>query len=895
MFRRRKPRVGFPRYPPRWPNALLWGLPLAATLAGLVAFAFLLAQPPPSDTAWPWDELVATVRSPGVAIALAVLALTALAACFRHVWLEWLAVRPGGIQVETFTADSELGEADLERWTLRFRQRFAELHLNAPASVPGALADGDFLDVLGGSGVDSRNWLGSALSLIRAAKPSHAWRVTGVLVRREQRPRYGLTVQVLRLPDAGTPPETVWGSTWDEAVRHGADRVTAAILPRTRRCKKQWAAWRRYRMPGTLLEAYEDAAEFESERRYDEALDAYYRAARQDPMNMPLRLRIGQLQEKLGLYLDALATYEGLQVVGEERTPRARSRDGRAARRERRQALVAASYRRIVLLGGSELAEQWRKTTTLHEDESLRERRRRMVRERLRSQLEVQLEETVRRHRPLPFGTPIRWREVFLEARRRPRRGDWSAIAALAEPRRLPAEEKETEVAKRYERRALLELRELFALTALRDLRRLLRHLRPHPLERILLSPQSAQLTARCIEVRLDWIQYILTDKQSKSWPPEPRRLHDQIRAIEGRRGFDLWHEHYNAACVYALPLMARDVRTEPSRADKLAKCAVVRLARATAHAESAYVAGRRDWLLSEDPDLDGLRAHARFKDFEAMNFPAAEPTAFRPLAVKTLESSRYVQALLTETARCWEQAWHERGRHLQPCPEVHQLLDWWNDEREAWELVREVALNNRHWPARVALLHALRDRADSYGFVAPVVMFPRYADRVLTEKELGEGEEERRRAAERIATETEKHLHEIGATVCRHLAMLPESGEMPRIASWQEELRRLDTRGREPRRFLLALLCDDHAALWQLLREWIAADPGGDQDENHDAFCKQMAHTARVWCGAGEWWRSVALVRAAAHRGARPALLFGRYAGNGGKTSPVAGRRAYT
>jgi hypothetical protein len=895
---RHKRRTRYARYPPQWPALLRWGFTLLLAAAALFGVGYLVAAPAPGEDGTALDELLTTAQTPGVAVALAFIALVFGAWSVRKLRMELLALRPGGIEVPTFTAGTGVKETDLERWTGRFRQRFAELHLNAPASVPGGLAGGDFLDVLAASGVDSKNWLQNILSLMRASSPRYAWRVTGMLVKRGHHPSYGVTFQVVRLPDAGSPPATAWAASWDDAARAAADQATAAILPRTRLCVNQWAGWRRFRMPGELLEAYENAAGFEAERRYDEALDDYLKAAELDPMNMPLRLRIGQLQEKLGLYIDAFATYQGMRDVGDER--RKRTREPRRARREARRALIVARYRRIVLLGGSELADQWRKTTRQGDEETLREWRRRMLRERLRRPLELELTRVAKSHPQRSVGKPLSWKEVFLGGLARSRRRDWNAEAVLAEPGRLPplpAEERAdgepvSEQA-RCEREARYALRELFALAALRDLRGLLRELRPRAWERTTtLSRDSVKLTAACIEVRLDWVQHVLADRTSTAWPPTLYRLSAAVSQVEGfGRPFDLWHEHYNAACVFALPLMANDIRRDDRNlglAKELAEYAVARLARATAHADSAYIAGRRDWLLSEDPDLDGLRSHECFKDFEAMNLPARAPTPFRPLAVKTLESARYVESLITQTAASWEDAWHERGRHLRHSPDVHELLRWWDDERRAWELVRDVALNNRYWPVRVALLRGIRDQAHVYGFDPPRVVFPHYADRVLSDKELGNGDEERRRAAVRAAESTESRLRDVGSVVESALEDLPADWPPAHIAAWEEELRRLDARGREPRRFLIALLCDHHAALWQMLGEWVLAGCEPTAQRKRDAFDAQMADTEAIWCGAADWWRRWPIVRAAAHRGARPALVFGRWSGNSRSTTPV-------
>jgi hypothetical protein len=66
-----------------------------------------------------------------------------------------------------------------------------------------------------------------------------------------------------------------------------------------------------YVMPGSLVHAYEEATRLEHERRYDEALESYYAGLKDDPLNMVLRLRVAQLHERLGLFLDALRPIRG--------------------------------------------------------------------------------------------------------------------------------------------------------------------------------------------------------------------------------------------------------------------------------------------------------------------------------------------------------------------------------------------------------------------------------------------------------------------------------------------------------------------------------------------------------------------------------------------------------
>jgi tetratricopeptide (TPR) repeat protein len=139
--------------------------------------------------------------------------------------------------------------------------------------------------------------------------------VKGGLVTGEAAPGCGVTVHVVRLPGKAGTGQTFWDSSWDAAIRRAADHATASILPRTRLCRSPWSGWRGFHLPWTLFHCYERAAELERERRYDEALDLYYKALEQEPMNLGLRLQIGFLQEKLALFADALATYESILEV----------------------------------------------------------------------------------------------------------------------------------------------------------------------------------------------------------------------------------------------------------------------------------------------------------------------------------------------------------------------------------------------------------------------------------------------------------------------------------------------------------------------------------------------------------------------------------------------------
>jgi hypothetical protein len=270
---------------------------------------------------------------------------------------------------------------------------------------------------------------------------------------------------------------------------------------------------------------------------------------------------------------------------------------------------------------------------------------------------------------------------------------------------------------------------------------------------------------------------------------------------------------------------------------DDLARLAVERLGRATSCADSGYIAGRREWLVSEDPDLDGLRTHQRFREFEAMYFPSDRPTPPRPRHVRQLESARYIRELLADTADRWEKEWHRRGRQLEPRPDVHTMLDWWRTELQAWELVRQVAVDYRHWPVRLQLIEAMREWAAQYDFAPLHVSFRRYEERPLCGPRgtlLRADANEPTERAERLLIAVHQCLPDPGAR--RRARVLLRT-----LEQWQSTLLQLDIDGRSPDKLLLAKLCDGHAGLWQLLQRWLIEDAPLRQQECRRAFVQQI------------------------------------------------------
>src|SRR4051812_40757122 len=212
-----------PRAAARWPVVVGWAFGLLLGVAALATLAYLVGHGKPFGIGTPLDEIAAAATKSGSAVAIALSALTAIAWCARNLLMERPAWSPGRIEVERFSAATDVTAAEIDQYTLSFRRRLSELRLQAPTGVPGAVPQRDFLDVLGAGGIDARNVLGSLLSIARAAKPTHAYEVNGVLLRRKAANGFGVTVQVVRLPARARVPVTVWDSSWEAAVRRAAD------------------------------------------------------------------------------------------------------------------------------------------------------------------------------------------------------------------------------------------------------------------------------------------------------------------------------------------------------------------------------------------------------------------------------------------------------------------------------------------------------------------------------------------------------------------------------------------------------------------------------------------------------------------------------------------------
>jgi hypothetical protein len=819
-----------PRYPSRRWSVAGFAVGVGVAVSLLLLLGYVIGHNADVGLGEFVESILAAASSNGAAVVLAFALVTVGAWCVRRLWLERLAWRPGQVVVPVFSEGTPLHDATTLHLTTLFRQRFASLRLQTLAPVPGSAPEAGFLDVLGQNGADSRNLLGSLLAIARAAKPTHAFVVHGTLIERDQSPRCGVTVQVVRQPDQGAPPDTVYDFSWERAVRRAADRATASILPRTRRCGTPWASWRGFVMPPSLLEAYEAAAELEAHRRYDEALGRYYDALAHDPMNVALRLCVGQLQEKLGLFLDALSTYEGIRCVGapgDEELPEGRYK--RVAEQERARALLIAQYRRVVLLGGPWLGRQWR-TSNAQSLWTERDEQRVDLRARLRDKLEAPLDTTAETHSP---------------AAELPRVGTHTVEDLLAEPdRRVPDEDNDLLL---HELRELLVLHAIDELPAVRgDLQRL------RDRRDVSLTETGVSLTSICLDERCGWLQQQIKSRQDgrrpERWIWDDDACTDLERRVEAApagRPMHRWHENYNAACAFALPLLVSD-DSDPKVRKRLARAAVDHLAKATGCADSGYIATRRDWLLSEDPDLAGLRAEPAFKSFEALYFPAGAPTPCRPRDVQRLEVATYTGDLLEATARRWEATWHDRQRAVARREDIHVLLDWWTDEDLLWRLVGRVAWNHRRWTARRDLLEATDRLSIKYGGAPLDVGFRTFEEPTPL---LATGTpDERSEAALKLSD-----ARCVGLATRLAVDAKPEDARfaIPAIDGWVDRLRALDAEGERPSMRTVTTLCDRHAALWSRLQTWLAVDDERRAPPAESGFAAELDRLATALTAA--------------------------------------------
>jgi hypothetical protein len=706
------------------PSAPVW---LALLLLALVWLTTLLvaAANPPGCVHGGWLERAwLTLRDSPLALTIgAFLGLIGVVYCMRRLMLRRHAWRPGPIEVPDFLA-GEAADAPVPALSMLFRERLAAVQLTAPNAFPTSPEPADFLQLLTSATQTPANVLGTIAGLLVSMLPKSAYRVHGLLVQRPGRDPFGVVVQVVTAPRYASQPLFLWGASWDSAVERAAYAVASYLLPRTRDClKPPWTRWRGLELPQDLVGHGTRASEATRERRYDEALAAYFDAIELDPRNLELRFEVGLLQEKLALWLDAYATYDELI----ELAARPSWRNRRVRRVETRVKLLAR-YRKAVLLSfGERLADQWGRRDPPADNELRRKERRALV-TRLRPVFEADLgklerkllgpdeAERTRNRKQQPKPSIVALKEIL------------ECSEGLSDPRQQ------------------VLLRELFAHIAQRDLRKL---------GIVLLLPTrrrhaaAAGLTRRSVLVAADLaglrVQYIRVLLEKQTDVPRRCAIDKTVRKRMRPWAKKDWQAAYNTACTYAVALLPDTVAVKPDGSDgtttytpkerrHFAKRAGEQLGQALSQLDSSGLAGRRAWIVSQDPDLAALRQNRRFAELEARYFPSHRSAPSRPANVHRLEIARYATRLLRLTAHALSDAWREREADWSANggPGDVLLLQWLDEEHSAVEHFVAAATQHRHWQTRASALQALRSWALTHGRSLGPIAYPDYGDHPL-------------------------------------------------------------------------------------------------------------------------------------------------------------------
>lgn len=677
----------------------------------------------------------------------AAVAGVALLVLIRRARLDWLAVRPGPVEVRPIenASSTPVDDERRRRYHVELREALAGSQLYETTSVPGDAETERIIEVFREAQSGGRlAMLGAIWTFLW---PSRAFVVTATLRTRQEEPRFGVSVTVRRLPRPGVELDTHWSGDFDRALQRAAFGVTAHILPLTRACERPpWGQWRsksRDRpMPMELMRHYQRAKRMVAERRYDEALSLYHEALLFDADNVYLQYDVGQIFERLQLYPDAARLYT---MLTDRLFPLAVPEDGTAGRvvAFTRPSLhddpFMVRYRYVgSLTTGSRLARE-----LVYPDWPV-----------LRDWLRYDVEHAIGgKIKPGRYFRP--WRATELADHRakiselfdRAWTGSLPSGSALAEGglRSVLVNDPDPEVRPGFCDRAdladgwralppvqarVLAVEEYFLHVAGQEMALLKDDFEMHPPSRRTHGRRSG-LTM----VVLGLMELLIIhrkrrfrpagafgDPAAKPWPPD---LDEMTRELSRHAGYrhdsERWLEHYVAACVLALPL-ERDREQLPEHLP-FAQAAVRALERAQQCGDEIdFVTSKRYWLLAGDPDLTGLRQYDCFRAFEARIYRHPQPRTTDPARY---ELFHYMRLGLAQGAEAMESLWLQRvGRdaaQLSP----RNLEGWFRLERRAWETVVRLSRYHPQWQTRSGALEALRGLADYLETSASPVPYP--------------------------------------------------------------------------------------------------------------------------------------------------------------------------
>jgi hypothetical protein len=695
------------------------------------------------------------------ATALALVGVAALLLAVRRLFLAWHARKPR-VQITTFGWTGATDEAvSGAAWvTSLFRNHLAGLQLDALDPLPERSPGAPLVEIFAGVGQGSA--VGKALAgVVKVVTPDCAYSVWGTLrPHGGDRPGGHIGVELVD----GLRHRTLLSAThtaddWSACTRAAAMSVAGALYPRVaRRHQGPWGHWTQP-VPAGLVESYHDATDHEQADRLEEALDGYHQALRQDPLNPHLRICIAMVQERLGLYLDAWATYQAITT----------ETDRRAWRSGERRARLLAQYRLAILLGYEQAGQQWMRAQREVPSERDRER------QRLRAELAIEIvgepllelpasEQATRLDRANAAELWRRWlwraqRELELESDLSlapelssesgrtviallcggdPLAADWEEGWPFAEDARIavrgsPEEANLQRVDVINELLQILALRRLEELRAWqrpwpsswrrRDLRDWLLHRPPLRLSfaRYAIAGEALGLSFTCLRLRMRATRYVTIGPDADSealaallrspiFAPSP----DGRRARRGRwrprrPGWDPddWLTDYNAACTAAVPLVPRAGGQLPLpegvERSTLVAAALGHLERYAHGAGSARFASQEAWIGAEDPDLAGLAESPKFQEWARHHLSQALPKQ-RPL--RSVDVGYHLRVVLRRGAQVSARRWHARSAAAGDRTDV--VARWWRDEAELWTVCASACVEFRSWRSRLAAVRCV-------------------------------------------------------------------------------------------------------------------------------------------------------------------------------------------
>ncbi|MGI8740725.1 MAG: hypothetical protein ACR2KU_14310 [Gammaproteobacteria bacterium] len=238
----------------------------------------------------------------------------------RLLYVEHITYKPGPMEVLDFVNATGNESINCSRLTSLFRMCLSEVYLSSNSAVPSRSTT-EPMGVVQVANPTPEGIVSAALLALVALWPRYSYRISGTLITRAETPGYGVVFDVKRYGAREGASDVRWAVSWDEAVADAAYAATALILPYTGlSAKAPWTSWQGKMLPPMLFGHYQRAQKLSNGRRYDEALYFYYRALDLDPHNVSIRLQIAMLQERLGLFIDALDTYLNLHKLIQLRT-----------------------------------------------------------------------------------------------------------------------------------------------------------------------------------------------------------------------------------------------------------------------------------------------------------------------------------------------------------------------------------------------------------------------------------------------------------------------------------------------------------------------------------------------------------------------------------------------